>query len=89
MVFNRRAAVLCSSDKCLCLCKGKEEGITGYGKKPCFSPGSHTSCPKLTLSDEITFCSRGRGEKGGGEGGGGGGRGAIDIRRLTYSTWQT
>ncbi len=42
-----RQRSLCSNVSCVCLCWGKEEGITGYGKKPCFSPGSHTSWPKL------------------------------------------
>ncbi len=88
MVFNRRAAVLCSSARCVCLCRGKEEGITGYGKKPCFSPGSHTSCPKLTLGDKIQSDLGGEGGDGG-MGGGGGSRGSTYIRGLTYLTWQT
>jgi hypothetical protein len=67
--------------------EGRRRGLPGMAKKPCFSPGSHTLCPKLTLSDKITICSRVRGE--GGVRGGGGGSGEINIRRLTYSTWQT
>jgi hypothetical protein len=49
--------------------EGRRRGLPGMAKKPCFSPGSHTSCPKLTLSDKDTICSRRRGEGGGGGGG--------------------
>jgi hypothetical protein len=49
--------------------EGRRRGLPGMAEKPCFSPGSHTSCPKLTLSDKDTICSRGEGGRGGGGGG--------------------
>ncbi len=72
-VFNHQAVVLCPSECSVCLCIGKEEGIAGYGRKPCFSPESHTSGSRryenmITLS---LLC--------GGSWGGGKGEGGIGI----------
>jgi len=45
-VLNHQAVVLCPNESGVCLCIGKEEGIAGYGRQPCFSPESHTSSPR-------------------------------------------
>ncbi len=41
--------------------KGWRRGLPGMAKKPCFSPGSHTSCPKLALGDKKYYLLKGEG----------------------------
>ncbi len=35
------------------MCRRKEEGIARYCYKPCLSPESHKSCPKLLILNKI------------------------------------